>query len=156
MRRLYILLAAALIASCMLALTVGSAGARNGTSKPYLAMTAAPSVVKSYGRAGPTLKMAKKLAMQMCENSSAWSASYANDCQGVVWVYHGAASIAWEKTKEQPYKYLQGAGSWGKTEAEAKYNALRGCQSVANEKCTVQNTKQVKYPSTGGVTGGVW
>jgi|SRR5829696_8714133 len=112
MRRLYLLLAAALIVLSLVALTMGSAGAVTGK---YMAIATAPSVLGGSSSYGHTKAEAKRKAMTTCKRHNANNPDFRNDCTGAVWVHNGWASVAYEKTKEHPYKNLAWGSGWGPT-----------------------------------------
>ena len=63
MRRLYISMAAVLLASTLVAVTMSSAGAESAVAKRYGAMVASPSLIGSWSGYGTTKKGAKHAAL---------------------------------------------------------------------------------------------
>jgi hypothetical protein len=121
MRRLYILMAAVVVASTLLALTMSSAGAKSGVTKRYGAMVASPSLIGSWSGYGASKKGAKHEALLKCRQNGPRFSGFAHDCRPAVWVYNGWVALAYEKTKEKPYKNLAWGSGWGETKADAKY-----------------------------------
>jgi hypothetical protein len=140
----------------MLALAAGSAGAGGGVTKRYLAIAVAPSIIHSYSGYGLSKQRAQTAAYNKCENSASWSASYKYDCTGAVWVYNGYASVAFEKTKEPPYKNLDWGWGWDRLKSNAEYYARQGCRSLAQENCVTQYTDKSPRQTTDEVRGGGW
>ena len=139
MRRLYISMAAVLLASTVVAVTMSSAGADSGVPKRYGAMVASPSLIGSWsGYGNATKKGAKHAALSKCRQNAPRFAGFAHDCRPAVWVYNGFVAVAYEKTKEKPYKNLAWGSGWGETKADAKYQARRSCRGAAQERCLVQ------------------
>ena len=156
MRRLYILMAAVLVASTLVALTVSSAGAKSGVTKRYGAMVASPSLIASWSGYGTTKKKAKHNALSKCEQNGPRFTGFANDCKPAVWVYNGFMAVAYEKTKEKPYKNLAWGSGWGETKADAKYQARRSCRAAARERCLVREVRHTPHTSQLKTRGGAW
>src|SRR5215203_243630 len=104
MRRLYILMAAMVVASILLALTMSSAGAKSGVTKRYGAMVASPSLIGSWSGYGASKKRAKHDALLKCRENAPRFTGFAHDCRPAVWVYNGFMALAYAKTTEKPYK----------------------------------------------------
>jgi hypothetical protein len=153
MRRLYLLLAAALIAASLVALPVASASA---VTKRYMAIAAAPSVVGARSAYGHTKARAKRKAMTECKRHYANDPHFRHDCKGAVWVRNGWASVAYEKTKERPYKNLAWGSGWGPTKAEANHQGRKVCRRYAKEKCTTQFYDHSLKRGSGATRGGPW
>ena len=95
MRRLYVPLAAALIAASLVALPVASASA---ITKRYMAIAVAPSVVGARSAYGHTKARAKRKAMTECKRHYANDPHFRHDCKGAVWVRLGPYQV-----QGQPY-----------------------------------------------------
>src|ERR671910_3248838 len=119
MGRLYILMAAVLVASTLLALTMSSAGAKSGMTKRYGALVASPSLIGSWSGYGASKKGAKHDALLKCRQNGPRFRGFAHDCRPAVWVYNGFVAVAYEKTKEKPYKNMAGGPGWGEKERGA-------------------------------------
>ena len=153
MRRLYLLLAAALIVLSLVALSVGSAGA---VTEKYMAIATAPSVLGGSSSYGQTKAGAKSRAMTKCKRDNAKNPHFRNDCTGAVWVRNGWASVAYEKRKEHPYKNLAWGSGWGPTRSEANRQGRKVCRRYAKEKCTTQFYDRSIYRGSGATRGGPW
>jgi hypothetical protein len=156
MRRLYILMVAVLVASILLALTMSSAGAKSGVTKRYGAMVASPSLIGSWSGYGDSKKRAKHNALLKCRQNGPRFSGFAHDCTPAVWVYNGWVALAYEKTKEKPYKKLAWGSGWGQTKAEAKYQARRSCRGAAQERCLVREVRHTPHTSQLETRGGAW
>src|SRR5215212_7568569 len=97
MRRLYILMAAVLVASTLVALTMSSAGAKSGVTKRYGAMVASPSLIGSWSGYGASKKRAKHDALLKCRENGPRFTGFAHDCRPADWEYNGRVAIAYEK-----------------------------------------------------------
>src|ERR671914_916445 len=106
MQRLYILMAAVLVASTLVAVTMSSAGAKSGVTKRYGAMVANPSLIGSWSGYGTSKKGAKHDALLKCRENGPRFRGFADDCRPAGWVYNGFMALAYEKTKEKPDKNL--------------------------------------------------
>jgi hypothetical protein len=154
MRRLYVLLTPAVIATTLIVVAAGaSAGPPHpapspnpGAPKEYLALAISPSLIKvPYGDAGyapeaaealgTTLKAAQDAALAKCESQGvANERYYKDDCQGGVWVRSGYIAFATENLvpgtdPTQPayrYRYAYG-GAYGTTQNKAKGKAIDNC-----------------------------
>lgn len=153
MRRLYLLLAAALIVLSLVALTMGSAGA---VTEKYMAIATAPSVLGGSSSYGHTKAEAKRNAMTKCKRHNANNPDFRNDCTGAVWVHNGWASVAYEKTKEDPYKKLAWGSGWGPTKVEANRQGRKVCRRYAREKCTTRFNDHSLKRGSGATRGGPW
>jgi hypothetical protein len=156
MRRLYILITAVLVASTLLALTMSSAGAKSGVSKRYGAMVASPSLIGSWSGYGDSKKGAKHDALLKCQQNGPRFSGFAHDCEPAVWVYNGFVALAYEKTKEKPYKNLAWGSGWGETKADAKYQARKSCRGAARENCVVREVRHTSHTSQLRTSGGPW
>jgi hypothetical protein len=156
MRRLYILMAAVLIASTLVAVTMSSAGAKSGVIKRYGAMVASPSLIASWSGYGSSKKRAKHDALFKCRQNGPRFTGFAHDCRPAVWVYNGWVAVAYEKTKEKPYKNLAWGSGWGETKADAKYQARRSCRGPARENCVVREVRHTPHTSQLKTRGGPW
>ena len=156
MRRLYILMAAVLVASTLVALTMSSAGAKSGGTKRYGAMVASPSLIGSWSGYGTSKKSAKHDALLKCQENAPRFSGFAHDCRPAVWVYNGFMALAYEKTKEKPYKDLAWGSGWGETKADAKYQARRSCRGPAQENCVVREVRHTPHTSRLKTRGGPW
>jgi hypothetical protein len=156
MRRLYILMAAVLVASTLLALTVSSAAANSAVTKRYGAMVASPSLIASWSGYGTTKKTAKHNALLKCQQNGPRFRGFANDCKPAVWVYNGWVALAYEKSTEKPYKDLGWGSGWGATKAEAKYQARSSCRGAAKERCVVREVRHTPHTSDLKTRGGPW
>ena len=154
MRRLYILIAAVVVASTLLALTMSSAGANK--SGRYGAMVASPSLIGSWSGYGTSKKGAKHEALLKCRQNAPRFRGFAHDCRSAVWVYNGFVAVAYEKTKEKPYKNLAWGSGWGETKAEAKYQARRSCRAASQERCLVREVRHTPHTSQLKTRGGAW
>jgi hypothetical protein len=154
MRRLYLLLAAALIVLSLVALTMGAAA--GAVTREYMAIATAPSVLGGSSSYGQTKAGAKSRAMTKCKRDNAKNPHFRNDCTGAVWVRNGWASVAYEKTKETPYKNLAWGSGWGPRRANANHHAWKVCRRYAKEKCTTQFYDRSIYRGSGATRGGPW
>src|SRR5215211_1243364 len=156
MRRLYILMSAVLVASTLVALTMNSAGAKSGGTKRYGALVASPSLIGSWSGYGDSKKRAKHDALLKCRQNGPRFSGFAHDCRPAVWVYNGWVAVAYEKTKEKPYKNLAWGSGWGQTKADAKYQARRSCRGAAQETCVVREVRHTLHTSQLKTRGGQW
>src|SRR5215211_1550869 len=156
MRRLYILMAAVVVVSTLPALTVSNAGAKSGVTKRYGTMVVSPSLIGSWSGYGTSKKGAKDEALLKCQENGPRFSGFANDCTPAVWVYNGFMAVAYEKTKEKPYKNLAWGSGWGETKADAKYQARRSCRGAAKEKCVVREVRHTPHASQRKTRGGPW
>jgi Domain of unknown function (DUF4189) len=154
MRRLYLLLAAALIVLSLVALTMGAAA--GAVTKKYLAIATAPSALSGSSSYGHTKAEAKRKAMTKCKRQNAKDPHFRNDCTGAVWVRNGWASVAYEKTKEHPYKNLAWGSGWGPTRSDANHQGWKVCRRYAKEKCTTLFYDRSLYLGSGATRGGPW
>jgi Domain of unknown function (DUF4189) len=156
MRRLYVLIASAGIATFLIALTMSTVSAQ-GVSKRYGAIAAVPSLVRGVDGYGSTLKQARSAAIEECRQFASHWRKYAGDCQGAVWVRNGWIAIAFERTVEEPYSDLAWGSGWGHTKDSAKDQARKVCRRYAQEKCEVKGAYEtpVRDPSLGS-KGGSW
>ena len=155
-RRLYVLLASAVIAALLIALTMSTLSAQ-GMGKRHGAIAAVPSLVRGVDGYGTTLRQAKRAAIKECRQVGSQRRKYAGDCQGAVWVRNGWMAIAFERSVEKPYSKLGWGSGWGHRKKSAKYQARNVCRRYAKEKCEVQSVYQtpVRDPSLGS-KGGSW
>jgi hypothetical protein len=153
MRRLYMLMAAVLVASTLLAITMSSAGAKSGR---YGAMVASPSLIGSWSGYGTSKKSAKHDALLKCRQNGPRFRGFAHDCRPAVWVYNGFVAVAYEKTKEKPYKNLAWGSGWGETKADAKHQARRSCRGAAKENCLAREVRHTPHTSQLKTRGGPW
>jgi hypothetical protein len=156
MRRLYILMAAVVVVSTLVALTVSSAGAKSGETKRYGAMVASPSLIGSWSGYGTSKKTAKQEALLKCRENGPRFSGFADDCKPAVWVYNGFMAVAYEKTREKPYKNLAWGSGWGETKADAEYQARRSCRGAAKETCVVREVRHTPHTSQLKTRGGPW
>ena len=153
MRRLYMLMAAVLVASTLVAITMSSAGAKSGR---YGAMVASPSLIGSWSGYGTSKKSAKHDALLKCRQNGPRFRGFADDCRPAVWVYNGFVAVAYEKITEKPYKNLAWGSGWGETKADAKYQARRSCRGASQEKCVVREVRHTPHTSQLKTRGGPW
>jgi hypothetical protein len=152
-RRLCILMAAVVVGSTLVALTMSSAGAKSGR---YGAMVASPSLIGSWSGYGASKKTAKHDALLKCRQNAPRFSGFAHDCRPAVWVYNGWVAVAYEKSKEKPYKNLGWGSGWGQRKAEAKYQARRSCRGAAQERCVVREVRHTPHTSQLKTRGGSW
>ena len=88
MRRLYVSMAAVLLASTLVALTMSSVGADSGVAKRYGALVASPSLIGSWSGYGTSKKGAKHDALSKCRQNAPRFGGFAHDCNPAVWVYN--------------------------------------------------------------------
>jgi hypothetical protein len=153
MRRLYILLGAALIAATVVALFgAGGAGAQT-KAKKYSALAYSESTVSTTVGNAKTKNGALNKALQHCESvASGYPSLYNGDCQSANWVKNGWLSIARESSLEgPPYSPTFGWGA-GVTREEAKSNADYSCRQGAGEPCVFELTDRTKYFNSGEPT----
>ena len=156
MRRLYLLLlAAALIVLSLGALTMGAA-AGAATEKKYMAIATAPSVVGARSAYGHTKAQAKRKALTEGKRHYANEPHFRNDCTGAVWVRNGWVSVAYEKTKERPYKNLAWGSGWGPTKSEANHQGRKVCRRYAKEGCATRLNDHSLKRGSGATRGGPW
>jgi hypothetical protein len=155
-RRLYVLLASAVIATLLIALTMSTLSAQ-GVSKRYGAISAVPSLVRGVECYGATLRQAKRAAIKECRQVASHRRKDAGDCQGAVWVRNGWIAIAFERSVDKPNSELAWGSGWGHGKDSAKYQARKVCRRYAQEKCKVQSVYQtpVRDPSVRS-KGGSW
>jgi hypothetical protein len=156
MRRLYILMTAVVVASTLVALTMSSAGAKSGVTKRYGAMVASPSLIGSWSGYGDSKKTAKHNALLKCRQNGPRFSGFVDDCRPAVWVYKGFMAVAYEKTREKPYKKLAWGSGWGETKADAKYQARRSCRGAAKERCLVREVRHTPHTRPLETRGGPW
>jgi hypothetical protein len=171
MRRVYVLLAAAVIAATLIAVA-GSAGASvapqqqgpkqyTPSALPYGALAIARSVRNAWDGYGSTKAQAKNNALAKCRRNARTDPIYRGDCQGAVWVHWGWMAIAmdWKGDKKPPYYPAWGSG-WGPTQGSAINNAVRVCRKYAGKtpNCSHRGVKQTAPPpsETSQITGGSW
>jgi Domain of unknown function (DUF4189) len=142
MRRVYILLASAVIATTFIAVasSTGASATPTQQGEQFGAMAFAPSLssigngvdVEFASRKGA----AKRAALADCQaRGVSHSNYYGQDCQGAVWVRNGWAAVAWEKEPSAPpYKVAWGSG-WGPTSDIAIFHANELCQQYAGAAC---------------------
>src|SRR5918911_4456191 len=94
MRRLYILMAAVVVASTLAALTLSSAGSKSGVTKRHGAMVASPSLIEGWSGYGTSKKGAKHNALLKCRQNAPRFSGFADDCTPAVWVYNGFMGVA--------------------------------------------------------------
>jgi hypothetical protein len=155
MRRLYILLASAVIATTLIVVATGAAAQHPGPSpqpgpannQEFLALAIAPSLLKVpnttpnrfYPEAeagyGTTLVEAKNRARAGCEDNGILKDQYyKNDCQGAVWVQNGWLALSTERlapkgtTVPHRYQYAYG-GAYATTRNKAIGKAIDICYS---------------------------
>ena len=156
MRGLYILMGAVVVASTLLALTMSSAGANSAVTKRYGAMVASPSLIGSWSGYGTSKKSAKHNALLKCRQNAPRFSGFAHDCTPAVWVHNGFMALAYEKSKEKPYKDLAWGSGWGQTRAQAKYQARRSCRGPAQERCVVREVRHTPHTTQLKTRGGPW
>src|SRR5829696_4864087 len=156
MRRLYILMAAVLVASTLPALTMSSAGAKSGGTKRYGAMVVSPSLIAGWSGYGTCKKGAKHNALLKCQENGPRFTGFAHDCRPAVWVHNGFMAVAYEKTREKPYKKLAWGSGWGETKADAELQARRSCRGAAQESCVVREVRHTPHTSQLKTRGGPW
>src|SRR5215218_8258275 len=156
MRRLYILMAAVLVASTLAALTMSSAGAKSEVTKRYGAMVASPSLIGSWSGYGNGKKRAKHDALLKCRENAPRFTGFAHDCKPAVWVYNGFMAVAYEKTKEKPYKKLAWGSGWGESKADAEDQARGSCRRAAQESCVVREVRHTPHTTQLKTRGGPW
>src|SRR5215203_2755664 len=156
MGRLYILMAAVVVASTLLALTMSSAGAKSGVTKRYGTLVASPSLIGSWSGYGTSKKGAKHNALLKCRQNGPRFRGFAHDCRPAVWVYNGFMAVAYEKTKEKPYKKLAWGSGWGESKADAELQARRSCRAAAQESCVVREVRHTPHTSQLKTRGGPW
>ena len=149
-------MAAVLVASTLVALTMSSAGAKSGETKRYGAMVASPSLIGSWSGYGDSKKTAKHNALLKCRQNGARFSGFAHDCKPAVWVYNGFMAVAYEKTKEKPYKKLAWGSGWGESKADAEYQARRSCRGAAKESCVVREVRHTPHTRQLKTRGGPW
>ena len=81
---------------------------------------------------------------------------FVHDCKPAVWVYNGFVAVAYEKTKEKPYKNLAWGSGWGETKADAKYQARSSCRGAAQENCVLREVRHTPHTSQLKTRGGPW
>ena len=79
MRRLYVLIASAVIATFLIALTMSTVSAQE--SKRYGAIAAVPSLVRGVDGYGATPKQAKSAAIEECRQFASHWRKYAGDAR---------------------------------------------------------------------------
>jgi hypothetical protein len=145
MRRLSVLVGAALIAASMGALVmVGAAGA---SSKNYTAIALSRSTVLTTSADAVSKNQAANKAWSKCDSAASQDRPdlYNGDCEIALWVKNGWAAVAFEGTIEgPPYNPSWGAG-YGHTRSEAQAAAKAGCEPGAQEPCTVDRTERTPY-----------
>ena len=143
-----------MVASTLVALTMSSAaGAKSGR---YGAMVVSPSLIGSWSGYGASKKSAKHDALLKCQENGPRFTGFAHDCRPAVWVYNGFMAVAYEKTKEKPYKKLAWGSGWGETKADAKHQARRSCRGAAKENCVVREVRHTPHTSQLKTRGGPW
>jgi Domain of unknown function (DUF4189) len=156
MRDLYISMGALVVGSTLLALTISSAGANSALSKRYGAMVASPSLIGSWSGYGHTKKSAKQQALLKCQQNAPRFSGFAHDCTPAVWVHNGFMALAYEKSKEKPYKDLAWGSGWGQSREQAKLQARRSCRGAAKERCLVREVRHTPHSTQLKTRGGPW
>ena len=155
MRRLYILLAAALIAATLIALGGSPASAERGHAKQYTALTYSPSTDISTVGDGSTLRSAEKKAYNHCQSVNTGDPNYQGDCQGAGWVQNGWIAVAREATYEGPP--VQFGWGWDPTRGGAVNGAGSSCQQAAGESCVLlRGERTLSYNPAKPTNGGNW
>jgi len=155
MRRLSVLVGAALIAASMGALVmVGAAGA---SSKNYTAIALSRSTVLTTSADAVSKNQAANKAWSKCDSAAYQDRPdlYNGDCEIAVWVKNGWAAVAFEGTLEGPPYSPSWAPGYGHTRSDARYGASQACASGAHEPCVVDRTERTPYfnpslPTTAG------
>jgi len=157
MRRLYILLASALIAATLIALGGSPASGKSGHTKQYTALAFSPSAVISSVGDGSTLKSAEKKAGNQCLSVTYGDPNYRGDCQTSGWVQNGWIAVGYEGTLEGPPYNPQWNWGYGRTRTEAINSAAYNCQQVAAEPCQRERLERTRYYNPAMPTyGGNW
>jgi Domain of unknown function (DUF4189) len=171
MRRLYILLASAVIATTLIAVAAGvaSAGDTFLDGGEYGALAVSSSLGHAYTGSANTRAKAIKDAYNTChEDARKHPYLYHKDCQGAVWVRNGWVAVALEP-KLDPQEIQQGhvspdyeevwGGGWAKTSNSAQSKALNSCyaKNPVSETCKVETKVATKKPlDEKHFDGGVW
>src|SRR5918993_3753011 len=131
MRRLYILLAAALIAASMLALVIGPAGAQGNLSKKYVALVLNEQTVEPFYAHASGLLKAQKAAKSLCKNDP--SSTHDQYCEGIGWVKNGYINL-WVEQQVSPH-FPNWGYAWSADWRTARRNAEKYCEERISGKC---------------------
>jgi Domain of unknown function (DUF4189) len=113
-------------------------------------------LIGSWSGYGASKKTAKHNALLKCRENAPQFTGFAHDCRPAVWVYNGWVAVAYEKTKEKPYKNLAWGSGWGETKAAAQYQARRSCRGAAQERCVVREVRHTPHTGQLKTRGGPW
>jgi Domain of unknown function (DUF4189) len=152
MRRLYILLAAALMAATLLALAVGPAGAQS-PSKKYAAIAVNEYTGKVYASYGASKSQAKGFAWNQCLNQSGTSDDHY--CQGTGWVRDGYIALFYEQSFDPVYTDQHWGFGWAENGVDAQRNAEKYCEQGAKDPCEFRELVETSRWK-GATTGGSW
>ena len=170
MRRLYMLLASAVIATILIAVAAGVASAGDPflDGGDYGALAVSSSLGHAYTGSATSVTTAKKVAYNKCHEAAKTASHYLKDCQGAVWVRNGWVAVALEPPLD-PQEIQQGhvdpdyrevwGGGWAKTSNAAQSKALNSCyaKNPVSETCKVEKSVATQKPlEEKKFDGGVW
>jgi hypothetical protein len=100
LRRLYILLVSAVLATTLIAVasSTGASAAPTQQKEQFGAQAFARSVAREGEAFAFSKRDAKTNALANCQARASQSNSYLQDCQGAVWVRNGWMAVAWQES----------------------------------------------------------
>jgi hypothetical protein len=153
MRRLCILLAAALMATTLVALTMSTAGAQS-PAKRYAAIAVNEYTNKHYAYKAPSKWRATHWALMGCQRDSGKALD--QYCEGTGWVRDGWIVLFYEEHYQGTEKKKNHWGfGWAANHPDAYDNAKYWCEKAAKYPCY----KQISVESSrvqGAASGGSW
>jgi hypothetical protein len=152
MRRLYILLAALLLASTLVAVTMSTAGAQS-PAKRYAAIATDNGGSNHWVGYGATSRQATAKAWDQCVAYHSREVTHGR-CEGVGWVRNGWIAFAADKTLGDPHGWGWG---WDSNESPARSTAIDYCQQYSSypSSCGVRGSYQTSRVS-GQASGKAW
>jgi uncharacterized protein DUF4189 len=153
MRRLYILLAAALIAATLVALAVAPAGAAGKQTEKYAAIAVNEFTGQVFVKYGVSKWRATHEAYWLCQRQSGNSEDHY--CEGTGWVRDGWIALYYEENQTQFYRNKSWGFGWADNGYDAQVYAEKYCEQRATKPCEFRELVQTsRWP--GKSTGGSW
>jgi hypothetical protein len=154
MRRLYILLGAALIAATLVAVAIGPASAGLLQHK-YTAIAVNEWENNYYSYSATTKGNATRAAMNACKRKSGGALD--QYCEGTGWVKDGWIALFYERhyTGNQAIKNHWGFG-WAENRNDAGDNARYWCNKSAKHPCHYKVIVETPARVNGPASGGAW
>ncbi len=159
MRRLYILLVSAVLATTLIAVasSTGASAAPTQQKEQFGAQAFARSVAREGEAFAFSKRDAKTNALANCQARASQSNSYLQDCQGAVWVRNGWMAVAWQESAGgSPSTPAWGSG-WGPTSDVAISHAQRVCQQQGGTTCELYSASRTPaFDPAAPTRGGAW